>query len=255
MRTAVSVEWLKMRRSRVTLVATALMSLLLPAMGLGFYSAATSGSSGALAEQARALLIGEGWVAYLRLVDQVSAAALFFGAGVVVAWVFGREHADRTFASLFALPVSRRAIAGAKFAVLVAWIVALSTVVCLVALVLGLVGGVGLVDIGVVVPELARLLAIIVGTGILSLTMGYVASLGRGYLPAVAALVVIIALAQVAVLFGTGGWFPFAVPGLMAVSGAEGVPELNGMQFALVPAIAAVGVWLTTRWWDKTGVV
>lgn len=252
---AVRVEWWKLLRSRVTLVATALMGLLLPALGLGFYSVALNGGTGSMADKAAALLVGEGWVGYVGLVDQVAAVALFLGAGVVVAWVFGREHVDRTFPSLFALPVSRQTIAGAKFVVLGVWVLLLAVVVCVVALTLGVVGGVEPFQTDVVVSELLRLLAISIGAGLLSLTMGFVASLGRGYLPAIGALIVLVAVSQVSVLFGTGGWFPFAVPGLMAVTGAEGVPELNGVQLALVPALGAAGIWATIRWWRKAEVV
>lgn len=252
---AVRVEWWKLRRSRVTLVATALMGVLLPALGLGFYSVALNGGTGSMADKAAALLVGEGWVGYIGLVNQVAAVALFLGAGVVVAWVFGREHVDRTFPSLFALPISRQTIAGAKFMVLGGWVLFLAVVVCLVALTLGVVGGVEPFHGDVVVSELLGLLAISIGAGILSLTMGFVASLGRGYLPAIGALIVLVAVSQVSVLFGTGGWFPFTVPGLMAVAGAEGVPDLNPIQLALVPALGAAGIWATIWWWRKAEVV
>ncbi len=255
MMSAVRIEWWKLRRSRVALVATVLMGMLMPALGLGFYSVALNGGTGSLADKAAALLVGQGWVGYLGLVDQVAAVAVFLGAGVVVAWAFGREHVDRTFPSLFALPVSRRAIAAAKFVVLGGWVVFLAVVVCLVALTLGIAGGVEPFETDVVVAGLGRLLAICIGAGLLSLTMGFVASVGRGYLPAIGAIIVLVAAAQVSVLFGTGGWFPFAVPGLMAVAGAEGVPDVNAIQLALVPALAAVGVGVTLRWWRKAEVV
>jgi ABC-2 type transport system permease protein len=125
----------------VTLAATVLMGLLLPAMGLGFYTVAVSGGTGGLAGKAGALLTGEGWAGYLGLIDQIAAVAVFLGAGIVVTWVFGREHADRTFPSLFALPVSRGSIAAAKFVVLTAWLVGLAVLVGLVGLLFGVVGG------------------------------------------------------------------------------------------------------------------
>ncbi|MGH8952623.1 MAG: ABC transporter permease [Acidimicrobiia bacterium] len=255
MRAALQVEWLKLRRSRVTLVATAFMGLLVPAIGLAFYSVAMSGGVGAIAVKAAAFLIGEGWVGYLGLVDQIAAVAVFGGAGVVVAWGFGREHVDRTFPSLFALTVPRATIALAKFLVLSVWIVALALVIVLVALILGIVAQVGPVEIDAAAGDIVRLFLITTAAGALALTMGYAASLGRGYLPAIGALMVVIVAAQVAVLFGAGGWFPFAVPGLMAVEGAEGAPNLSPAQFALVPAMSLVSIWMTTRWWARAEVV
>jgi len=250
----IRVEWRKLRRSRVVQVATALMGLLLPAMGLGFYSVAVNGGTGPLAGKAETLLTGEGWVGYLGFVDQIAAVALFLGAGVVVAWVFGREHAERTFPALFALPVSRGAIAGAKLVVSTVWVAGLAVLVGVVALVLGLAAGVGPVE-WALITELLRLLGVAITAGMLALTMGLVASIGRGYLPAIGAMSVIIAAAQVAVLFGTGGWFPFAVPGLLAIAGSEGAPEVTASQVALIPAVAMAGAWATVVWWRRAEVV
>lgn len=254
MKAALRVELLKLRRSRVTLVATALMGLLLPAMGLGLYTVAASGGVGSIADKAGALLIGEGWVGYMALVHQVAAVAVFLGAGVVVAWAFGREHVDRTFPSLFALSVPRTTVAAAKFVLLTGWSVVLAVLLTVIALFLGMVGGVGPIDLDVIGTETLRLVTVTTGAAILALTMGYVASAGRGYLPAIGVLVVIIATSQIAVLFGTGGWFTFAVPGLMAIANAEGAPVLHPAQIALVPALASVMVWSTIRWWTRAEV-
>lgn len=248
MRAALTVEWWKVRRSPVVLTATGLMAILLPAMGLGFYQVALSGGNGLLAAKASAFLSGEGWEGYLGLVDQIAAVALLLGAGVVVAWVFGREHVDRTFPSLFAHPVSLRVVAIAKFIVMLGWVLAVAITVSAMAVVLGLAGGVGSLssEMG---PELAKLLTVTATAGVLALTLGWVASVGRGYLPAIGALIVIIAAAQVAVLFGIGGWFPYAIPGLIAVAGAEGAPQLSPYQFVVVPGIVVAATWLTLHWW------
>ncbi|MGD2102070.1 MAG: ABC transporter permease [Acidimicrobiia bacterium] len=252
---AFRIEWWKLRRSPVAVTATALMAVMLPLMGLGFFSVAREGGSGALAQKAEALLVGEGWEGYLGAVDQIAAVAMFIGAGVVVAWAFGREHVDRTFSSLFALPVPRSTIAGAKLAVLAAWTMGLSGLVVLMTVITGMLGDVGPVDGQTIVPGLWRLFAVAVSTTVLALTMGLVASVGRGYLPAIGAMIVIVAIAQVSVLFGTGAWFPFAVPGLLAVAGTDGIPTPTFIQIALLPLTAVLGGWLTTIWWKRAQVV
>lgn len=254
MRAAIRTEWWKLRRSPVTLVATALIGVVIPAMGLGFQAVASGGGSGPLARKAGAMLVGDGWFGYLGAIEQIAAAAAFLGAGVVVTWVFGREHVDRTFSSLFALATPRRAIAGAKFVVLTCWLVSLSMLMTAVAAGLGLLAGVGPFHPGTVTPELARLFAVVLASTVLALPVGWIASVGRGYLPAVGALVLVIAAAQVSVLFGMGAWFPFAVPGLLAVAGSAGIPVPNAVQFALVPATALLGVLLTVRWWHRAEV-
>lgn len=253
MKQAIRVEWWKVRRSRVTLVATALMAGLLPLMGIGFYGVAVNGGNGAIAEKAEAFLIGSGWEGYLSIVAQIAAVALLLGTGVVVAWVFGREHVDRTFPSLFARVVSMRTIATAKYFVMAVWVTVLAMVVCLATLLLGVLGSVGPQE-SALVSGTVRLFFVAWGAGILGLTLGLVASVGRGYLPAIGALIVVIAASQVAVLFGTGGWFPYAVPGLLAVIGAEGIPELTPIQVVLVPGAALVAGWLTVVWWGNSEV-
>ncbi len=248
MRRALDVEWWKVRGSRVTLTATLLMGALLPAMGLGFYRVALAGGNGVLSNKAAAFLTAEGWAGYLGLVDQIAAVAVLLGAGVVVAWVFGREHVDRTFPALFATAVTRGTIAAAKFVVMALWVIGLSVVICLFAVGLGIVGGVGAIGVDHT-TDVLRLLLVVLGAGMLALTVGWVASVGRGYLPAIGALILIIAASQVAVLFGTGAWFPYALPGLIAVSGTEGAPSLGLQHLALMPAVTLLAIWLTVRWW------
>ncbi len=248
------VEWWKLRRSPVTATATALMALLVPLMALGFFTVAREGGTGPLAEKAGALLVGEGWVGYLETVDQIAAVAMFVGAGVVVAWVFGREHSDRTFSSLFALPVPRSTIAKSKFLVLVVWATVLSIALVVVTVGVGFAADVGRFDFAEAGPELMRLASIAWLTTALALTIGLVASVGRGYLPAIGALILIVAIAQIAVLMGAGGWFPYAVPGLLALVGDPGAPELTSVQIVLVPATTAVAVWLTVHWWRRADV-
>lgn len=255
MSAAILVEWWKLKRSPVVVTATALMVVALPAMGLGFFSVAQRGGTGAMAAKSQAMLLGDGWAGYLGAVDQIAAAAMFVGAGVVVAWMFGREHADRTFPALFALPVSRATVATAKCIVLSGWAVVLSALVTVVTTGLGLAADVGTFEMATVGPGIVRLFAVALSTTALALTVGWAASAGRGHLPAIGALLLILAVAQMSVLFGTGGWVPFAVPGLLAVAGSEGVPPIGTTQIALVPMTAALGVWSTVHWWRHAEVV
>jgi len=249
MRVAATIESRKLRRSPVVWTATALMVIVLPAMALGFYLVGVNGGTGSVAAKAQAFLIAEGWAGYLSGIAQIAAVAMFLGSGIVVAWAFGREHADRTFAALFAMPVSRGEIALGKLIVLSMWTVIVSFLATAVGVLLGVVSGVGPVALGELAGDVLRLFAVCVSASLVALPVGYVASVGRGYLPAIGALIVVIAAAQVAVLFGTGQWFPFAVPGLMAVSGAEGVPSLSVPNLMVVPITIAAGAALTVRWW------
>jgi len=254
MKRAVTVEILKFRRSPVVLVTTALIAVLVPVLCLGFLAAANGDAVGAIAAKARAMGVGEGWDGYLGLLAQIVAVALFVGPGVVVAWAFGREHADRTFPSLFALPVSRRSIATAKFVVLLGWGAGLTTMLLVVAMVVGLLAGVGSLDGIDLAGTLVRLEVAGLLTVVVSLTLGYVASVGRGYLPAFGALILLTMFAQIAVALGSGAWFPYAAPGLYAVAGAEGVADVTPIQLLLVPVTTLVVGGATIRWWQRAEV-
>jgi ABC-2 type transport system permease protein len=255
MRRAITVEILKFRRSPVVLATTALIVVLVPLLCLGFFAAANGNAAGAIAAKARAMGIGEGWDGYFDLLAQMISVTLFIGPGVVVAWTFGREHADRTFPSLFALPVSRGSVATAKFLVLLAWGAALTTLVLAAAMMTGLAAGVGPLDGTEAATTLARIWSAGLLTSVIALTLGYVASVGRGYLPAIGALILLTMFAQIAVALGSGAWFPYAAPGLYAVAGAEGVADVTLLQLLLVPTFTLSAVWATVWWWQHAEVV
>lgn len=237
-----------MKRSLVGITTSLLLAVALPLMGFGMYYVAKQGGSGPLANKARSFLVGEGWVGYIGLVAQIVAVAVFLGVGVMTAWVFGREHSDRTFPALFGLPVSRSTIALAKFAVMGWWTILMVAFLVAITALLGVFAQIEPTTLREVTPALGRLSGIAILSSLLAFPSGYVASVGRGYLPAIGALIVVIAISQVVVLFGTGGWVPFAVPGLLAV-GDELTP--TAVQIALVPITTGLGIWMTVRWWGN----
>lgn len=249
MREALSVEFLKLRRSPVAWTAGWLLVVLIPALCFGLVSVVEGSGDGLLAEKVRALVSGTGWVAYSGLLDQFAASALFVGVGIVVIWCFGREFSDRTVGSLFALPTSRRSIAGAKLIVVAGWSFFVSTMVVVVAFGFGLAGDLGPLD-SAALEEMTGVLIVALLTSLLASTLAIPASMGRGYLPAIGAMVLIMMTAQMAVLFEAGAWYPFAAPGLWAVSGNQGELLVTLPQLAMVPALALVGAGVTVRWWQ-----
>ncbi|MFZ0493406.1 MAG: ABC transporter permease [Acidimicrobiia bacterium] len=255
MRRALKVEFLKARRSTVVLATTVLIAVLVPLLCLGFVAVAKAGGAGAVALKAQAMVVGEGWEAYLGLLAQIVSIAMFIGPGVVVAWAFGREFSDRTFPSLFGLPVSKGSIATAKFIVLAWWGLVLTVLTLGAAILVGLVAHVGSLAGIDLAGWLWRLLVAGFLTSMISLTIGFVASVGRGYLPAFGALILLTMITQIAVLFGTGGWFPYAAPGLYAIAGTADVAEVSIVQLLLVPVTTLVVAWLTVRWWNRAEVV
>jgi ABC-2 type transport system permease protein len=252
-REALDLEMLKLRRSPVTWVASLLILILCPGLCMGFVSVVEGGGSGPLAVKIQALVTGAGWTAYVGLLDEFVASAFAVGVGVVIIWCFGREFSDRTIGSLFGLPVARSTIASAKFISLILWSVVLSVALVVVATGLGIVGGLGAPDADGW-AGLAKLLAVAILTALVALVVALPASLGRGYLPGIGVLVLILMTAQMAVLFESGAWYPFAAPGLWAVSGQQDVAIGLG-QLATVPATALAVWWVTARWWGRFEVV
>lgn len=249
MRDALSVEFLKLRKSPVSLIAGLLIVLLIPVMCFGLVSIVEGSGSGLLAEKVRALVAGSGWVAYGGLLNQLAASALFVGVGVVVVWCFGREFSDRTVGSLFALPVSRSVVAWAKLVVVVGWSILVSVLMVVVATGLGAVGGIGPLGSSAV-GELSTVLAVAVLTSLLASTLALPASIGRGYLPAIGVMVLVLMTAQFAVLFEAGAWYPYAAPGLWAVGGDQGDVAITAIQLATAPVLALVVGGVTARWWQ-----
>lgn len=142
--------------------------------------------------------------------------------------------------------MSRRSIAVVKFVVLAGWGLVLIVLLPPGYIVAGLLARVGSLDGVDLVPRLARLL-----TALLAFTIGFVASVGKGYLPALGAKILLVVITQIAVLFGTGGWFPYATPGLYALAGANGIPEASPLRLLLVPVTIGIVAWLTVRWWSE----
>jgi len=71
MKRALRVEFLKARRSTVVQATTLLIVILVPLLSLGFVAVAKAGGAGAIAFKAQAMVVGEGWEAYLGLLAQI----------------------------------------------------------------------------------------------------------------------------------------------------------------------------------------
>ncbi len=250
-RTALGIEWTKARHSPVGVVTTLLLCL--GTVAVTGASMASVGAGGVLAAKSEVFVGDGGWPGLFGLAGQVVAAGGLLGCGVMAGWLYGREFTDGTVASLFARPVSLRAVAAAKLGLYLVWVLAVAVAVTLGVLALGAVltvaGTEGFASGGAARPALT-LCGVAVLTGLLALPCAWVATRTGGYLAAVAAAVVIVVVAQMSVLLGAGGWVPFAAPGWwVAQSGA--VDATTVLQLALVLPVAAAAGALTVRSWGR----
>ncbi len=253
---ATGVEWLKLRRSRFSIITLVLVAVGCPLLSAGFMAAATRGSSDTpLAGKVNAMLIGQGWTAYLGMLSQILSVAAVLGAGLVVSWCFGREFSDHSLSGLFALPTSRATIAGAKFVVLTGWTLAVPALALLTAVVLAPVAGLRLpidADTGLII----KVALVGLAGGLLAFPLAFVATTARGHLPAVAALILIIVATQVLTVIGVGGWFPYATVSLWSgMAGSTAAAQITLVQLLLVPITGAIGCAATIGWWRRMQVV
>ena len=253
---AISVEWLKLRRSRISLITFVLVGLGCPALTAGFLAGAARGPADSpLAIKVNAMLIGEGWTAYFGMLTQIVSVAALLGPGVAVSWSFGREFSDATLSGLFALPTSRTTIAGAKFVVLTCWSLALAVLTVGAAIALAPVAELQLpIDAGVGPP--LKVLLVALGAGLLAFPLAFVATLARGHLPAVATLILIVVITQIVTIIGRGGWFPYAAINLWTgLGGAQAAEQITLPQLLLIPVTALVGCVATVWRWRQMEVI
>ena len=260
MRAAIRVEWLKLRRSRMSLSATVFVGIGVPALTAGFLAAATRGPADTpLAIKVNAMLVGpsrrEGWAAYLGMLAQILSVMSFLGVGFVVAWCFGREFTDHTITGLYALPTSLTTIAAAKCTVLLAWSMALSLITLAAAFALAPAAGLPAPTADLLEPA-AKVLAVGVNGALLAYPLAFIASAARGYLPAVAGLILIVVVTQILTVLGVGAWVPYAATSLWAgVGGPAAAATIAPHHLALIPLTATAGIAFTLWWWRRMQVV
>ena len=138
--TALQVEGLKARRSKVPLL-TAIGFSLAPLVGGLFMiilkDPQAARQMGLVSAKAQLTVGVADWPAFFGLLAQAVAVggALLFA--IVTTWVFGREFSDRTVKELLALPTPREAIVGAKFVLVGLWGLGLTLLVFVLGLVVG----------------------------------------------------------------------------------------------------------------------
>jgi len=190
------------------------------------------------------------WAGYFAFIAQIAAVGGLLVFGLVIIWLFGREFSDRTAKDLLALPTARSAVVVAKLIVAAGWCLLLTTQLIVLSLLLGTLLGLPGWSTKTAWQGLGTVLATTLLTVALATTYGLAASIGRGYLAAVAVMFVSLFAAQVIAALGFGAWFPWSVPSLL--SGVAG-PEQAGpgpLSIAGVVVVGAAASAATVIWWE-----
>jgi ABC-2 type transport system permease protein len=253
-RAAVGAELLKVRRSVVPWVTGAAFFVAGVVGGFFMFVMQDPGrarSLGMLGAKSQFAGGTADWSGYFALTAQTVAVGGLLVFGLVVIWLFGREFADHTVKDLLALPTSRSAVVMAKLLVACGWCVLLTVEVVALALAFGTVLDLPGWSLQVAVVGMATIAASTLLTFALTTCYGLVASLGRGYLAAVAAMFGTLFAAQVIAALGFGEWFPWSVPSLLSgVDGADGAaPGPGGIAGVVLVGVAASAA--TMIWWER----
>lgn len=239
---ALSTEWSKFWRARVVQLTTLLLVVAIPLIDIAFLNAGdkyTAKLGPAFAEG--------GWVALFAGSTQISANAAVIGGGVLLGWFVGREFVQGTIVGLFALPIARSTIMLAKLVMYGLWITAVSVGLPLVLIAIGSALGFGAVD-----PALAVKQALVMAlSGLIALPSAWIATLSRGYIGAIGAMAILLVIATVGAVSGSGGWLPPAAPGLWAATGSASMDATTALQLALVIPFAAVFAGLAANAWRR----
>jgi ABC-2 type transport system permease protein len=254
LRTALTIELLKARRSRVpwvTAIAFTMAPLVSGLFMVILKDPAAARSLGLLGTKAALTAGTADWPTFLNMLGQAIAigAAILFA--FLTAWVFGREFADRTIRNLLASPTSRRAVVLAKAIVVAGWGIAVSAWVMAVGMATGgLVGLPGwsfedaLRALGSMSLAAALTIALQSGTAL-------VAGIGRGYLAPLGFAMLTVALAQIVAVLGWGAWFPWSVPAILAGAGGSEVEPVTIGGVLVVLVTAGIGLAATVAWWER----
>ena len=243
---ALSVEMDKLRRAPLLVICSIVIVIAPTLLASAAIVALRTDALGGFADKVRLLVQGTGWQAYLGSGAQVMSVAVLLALGFGYAWCFGREFTDGTVVNLFALPVSRGILAAAKLIALGLWSAAAAVLSCAVLLLGGLVLRLS-VD-GTVSWWMPLVVCML--TACNTVPLGWVATVRRGYLGSLGALLGLVVATQLLVAVGAGAWFPWAVPGLLAGFGGLDV-AVNAVQALLPIVVAAVGAAVTVLAWHR----
>lgn len=238
------IECRKLFASPVARTAALAVWVLATVTSVGGYAAAKHAPDSDMGRKAAVLLTRAGWDGYLGLSALSSGITLLLGAGIVTAWVVGREFTDGTIVGLFAIAASRESVARAKLAACCLWgaatVLALSFTTVMAGMSLGLPATGALHGWLTMVISGACLLISI-------LPIAWVATRWRGYLAGIGATLAVLVVTNLASGFGIGQYMPWAIPTLWA-SGDATVPT---MALAIPLAVGLFGGWATTFAWSR----
>ena len=243
-----STEFLKLRRSKVTWLSLAALSLGPLAVALFMWIVRAPGRArqlGLLGSKADLAGISATWPSYFSMLAMIVGMGGLLLLAFIVAFIFAREYVEGTAKNLLALPVGRHWIVLAKLAVAAVWWAALVVAVVVETLLIGsamalpgfswTIAGGGVRDV-VVVAAVVFMLAPVVA---------WIATLARGYLAPLGFALAMLVLAQVFGKTGWGPWFPWSIVASFVGSVGGRVPPVASESLVVVLLAFLAGIAAT----------
>jgi ABC-2 type transport system permease protein len=242
----VSMELLKLRRSRITWLSM-LGFALIPLVGMLFMAIlkdpALGRKLGLLATKARWAAGSADWPTYLSMIQQGAGVAGMVLVGIIGSYMFGREYTEATAKNMLALPVGRSWFVVGKTAVMCIWLAGITLVFLIEAFVLGGVLGLPMYSRDLALHSTETVLSTIGLALLLGPVSGWIAVASRGYLAPIGATIAAMFLGTVFGATGWGKWFPWSiVPIFGGAAGPDALKELGPGSYAVLAAVFAVGV-------------
>jgi ABC-2 type transport system permease protein len=193
------------------------------------------------------------WPSFFNLMFLLVSIGGLIIFGFIFVWIFGREYSDKAYYDMLSLPTSRVVIVIAKIITAAYWSMALVLIVFIFMLGIGAV----LQLPGWSSATTMHGLALLLGTGALTILgcipFGLMASITRGYLPAVGGMFLVLVLGQIINQIGYGQYFPWNIPMMysgaaQALSGKTAAP-LGFVSYFLVLLVGIISIIVTGAWW------
>lgn len=248
---SLAIEILKTRRAmifRVTLAVACFMSCVLALMIVLVKNPEVL-PPGLLKTKVNLAAITADWPSYFGFTQMATGAIGILLFGFIAIWIFARENGDRTLKDILALPVSRTAIVVSKLVAAFLW----STLLVVIMYGLGLVFGwmIGLPHWSA--QGLCDFTHIFFICSLLSLCLqpiaAFVASAGRGYLPAIGFLLLCMGLANLFANIGLGAYFPWAIPMIFAGASGPVAGSLPAVSYIIIAGTSVTGTVATVLFW------
>jgi ABC-2 type transport system permease protein len=245
-------EWLKARRSKAPWLMTLGLCFAQLAIALFMFILKDpdwARQQGLITAKAQITGAVADWPTFLSFLGQALAAGGLLIFGLILIWVFGREYSDRTVKDLLALPTSREAIVTAKFVVASGWSAATGVVAYVLGLTLGQIIGLPGWSAQLVLQASSTATVIAVLTILLAAPFAWAASAGRGYLPPIGCMFLVVALAQILARLGWGELFPWCVPALLSAATGPAGAQPGVLSYIIVVLTGLAGLSCTLARW------